>query len=107
MEIVYLTEPLMKKQDDWIEGHNDYIEFNPRDTWFYKHVINKEIICDKCQGLDYLENDTNQPGEFEKQLKQWKCYFCNETTPKLNEKGKQKKLHLLMKLKKLLKSLKI
>lgn len=92
MEIVYLTEPLMKKQDDWIEGHNDYIEFNPRDTWFYKHVINKEIICEKCQGLDYLENDTNQPGEFEKQLKQWKCYFCNETTPKINEKSKQKEI---------------
>ena len=76
MIIVKLTRSLLEPQADWIEGHNDYVEFDPKTTWYFKNIVCQTITCPECGGLDYLWNDTNQPGEFEKLKEQWKCYFC-------------------------------
>ena len=35
------NKPLFEKTPDWIEGHNDYIEFDPKSTWYYQNVISK------------------------------------------------------------------
>lgn len=76
MIIVKLTRPLLEPQPDWIEGHNDYVEFDPKTTWYFKNIVCQTLTCPECGGLDVLWNDTNQPGEFEKLKEQWKCYFC-------------------------------
>ena len=33
--------PLSEPHPDWIEGHNDYYEFDPKTTWYYKNIVNK------------------------------------------------------------------
>lgn len=42
MEIVYLNRPLFEKPEpfEWIEGHSDYIKWDPKNTWYYKNKIN-------------------------------------------------------------------
>ena len=42
MEIVYLDRPLFENPGEWIEGHSDYVEFDPKSTWYYKNVVAKE-----------------------------------------------------------------
>lgn len=44
MEIVYLHQPLFEEpyQREWIEGHSDYLEFDPKSTWYYQNVILKQ-----------------------------------------------------------------
>ena len=32
---ISLAEP----HPDWIEGHNDYIEFDPKTTWYYQNIV--------------------------------------------------------------------
>ena len=41
MEIVYIEKPLYEKPEpfEWIEGHSDYIEFDPKTTWYYQNVV--------------------------------------------------------------------
>ena len=39
MEIVYLHKPLFDEPIEWIEGHSDYIEFDPKTTWYYQNVV--------------------------------------------------------------------
>lgn len=44
MEIVYINQPLYEKPEplEWIEGHSDYVEFDPKSTWYYQNVINSK-----------------------------------------------------------------
>ena len=77
MIIVHLHRSLLQPTNDWIEGHNDYIEFDPKNTWYYKNVVLKEIICPKCQSKNLIENDTNQSDNYKLNLNQWECYFCH------------------------------
>jgi len=44
MEIVYIDHPLYEKPEpfEWIEGHSDYIEFDPKSTWYYQNVVNNK-----------------------------------------------------------------
>ena len=77
MIIVHLHRSLLQPTNDWIEGHNDYIEFDPKTTWYYKNVVLKEIICPKCQSKNLIENDTNQSDNYKLNLNQWECYFCH------------------------------
>ena len=35
-------KPLFEPTPDWIEGHNDYVEFDPKSTWYYQNVISKK-----------------------------------------------------------------
>lgn len=86
MEIVYINKPLFEPQGEWIEGHSDYIEFDPKTTWYFKNIVCQEITCNKCGGIDYLWKDTNQPGQYEKELQQWKCYFCNTKQTNQNKR---------------------
>lgn len=71
MEIVYIhNKSLAEPSNDWVEGHNDYIEFDPKTTWYYKNYIKKEKIkyfCSKCGALDYVD---------EEEKENWECYFC-------------------------------
>lgn len=77
MIIVRLHRSLLQPSPDWIDGHNDYVEFDPKTTWFYTHKILQTIKCAKCEGIDYIENDTNQPNDYKQKLNQWECYFCH------------------------------
>ena len=36
----------------------------------------QDLKCPKCGAVDNLWKDTNQPGQYEKDLANWKCYFC-------------------------------
>ena len=76
MEIVYIYESLFEPKGEWIEGHSDYIEFDPKTTWYFQNIVCQTITCPKCQALDYLWKDSNQPGQYEKELQQWKCNVC-------------------------------
>ena len=44
MDIVYIDQPLFEKPVpfEWIEGHSDYIEWDPKTTWYYQNVFYKE-----------------------------------------------------------------
>ena len=88
MEIVYIDEPLFEKRGEWIEGHSDYVEFDPKSTWYFKNVVVQNLKCPKCNGVDKLWKDTNQPGQYEKDLANWKCYFCG-TNIKSKKESKQ------------------
>ena len=77
MEIVYIHEPLFEKKEEWIEGHTDYVEFDPKSTWYFKNVVVQNLKCPKCGTVDKLWKDTNQPGQYEKDLTNWKCIVCN------------------------------
>lgn len=73
MEIIDIGDTsLAEPHEDWIEGHNDYIEFDPKSTWYYKHVVNpqKKInwYCPKCGALDYPTEEDLENG--------FECYFC-------------------------------
>lgn len=81
MEIVYINEPLFEPKSEWIEGHTDYIEFDPKTTWYFQNIVCQTITCTKCQALNYLWKDSNQPGQYEKDLANWKCYFCECSQP--------------------------
>lgn len=41
MDIVYINKPLFEKPNpyEWIEGHSDYVEWDPKSTWYYQNVI--------------------------------------------------------------------
>ena len=41
MEIVYIHQPLFERPEpyEWIEGHSDYIEWDPKSTWYYQNVV--------------------------------------------------------------------
>lgn len=43
MTIVHLRRPLWEKAKDWIEGHNDYVEFDPKTTWWYQNKVAPSI----------------------------------------------------------------
>ena len=76
MEIVYIHEPLFEKKEEWIEGHTDYVEFDPKTTWYFKNVVVQDLKCPKCGAINSLRKDTNQPGQYEKDLTNWKCCIC-------------------------------
>lgn len=79
MEIIYIHDTnLSTPKKEWIEGHSDYIEFDPKDTWYYKNVVCKkdkkevnyiEIKCKECGELDYVDEENKE---------NWKCCFCND-----------------------------
>jgi len=41
MEIVYIHQPLFERPEpyEWIEGHSDFIEWDPKSTWYYQNVV--------------------------------------------------------------------
>lgn len=49
MDIVYIDRPLFEKPVpfEWIEGHSDFIEWDPKSTWYYQHVVCKDQEKDK------------------------------------------------------------
>lgn len=54
MEIIYIEHPLFEKPEpfEWIEGHSDYIEFDPKTTWYYQNVVKvKKQIPDDASTL--------------------------------------------------------
>lgn len=75
MEIVYINQPLYEKPEpfEWIEGHSDYIEFDPKTTWYYKN-----IVCTKNQSPDNASTLTNNS----------ECVFVDETE-KVIEKAEE------------------
>ena len=66
MEIVYINQPLYEKPEpfEWIEGHSDYVEFDPKTTWYYQNVVNV-----KKQTPDNASTLTNNS----------ECVFVDET----------------------------
>lgn len=49
MDIIYIDRPLFEKPVpfEWIEGHSDFIEWDPKSTWYYQHVVCKDQEKDK------------------------------------------------------------
>lgn len=48
---------------EWIEGHSDYIEFDPKTTWYYKNVIEPQErggFPSDNPNLRYLGDDSNK-----------------------------------------------
>lgn len=43
-EIVKLNRPLHMPAEDWIEGHNDYVKFDTRSTWWFKHAVQQQPV---------------------------------------------------------------
>lgn len=43
MDIIYIHQPLFEKPTpfEWIEGHSDYVEWDPKSTWYYQNVFSK------------------------------------------------------------------
>lgn len=41
MEIVYINQPLFERPEpyEWIEGHSDYVEWDPTSTWYYQNKV--------------------------------------------------------------------
>lgn len=82
MEIIYIHQPLFQRPEplEWIEGHSDYVEYNPKTTWYYRNVIKKtetetepEIISEEeNEKLIETQNDkedlTNKEKEPEEEL---------------------------------------
>lgn len=66
MDIIYINQPLFEKPTpfEWIEGHSDYIEWDPKSTWYYQN-----IICKK-------DNETEQLDDYE---------FVDETAKVIEE----------------------
>lgn len=66
MEIVYINQPLYEKPEpfEWIEGHSDYVEFDPKSTWYYQNVVKV-----KKQTPDNASTLTNNS----------ECVFVDET----------------------------
>lgn len=85
MIIIKISHCLYEKPEpiEWIEGHTDYIEFDPTQTWFYQNIINQKIKCLSCGNYDFMEYDTNQPlAEFSNNTNklnnnEWNCNLCN------------------------------
>lgn len=76
-------KPLCEKTPDWIEGHNDYVEFDPKDTWYYKNVVCKkdkkvvnyiEMKCKDCGEIDYVDEENKE---------NWECLTCKNKIDKL------------------------
>lgn len=58
MDIIYINRPLFEKPApfEWIEGHSDYIEWDPKSTWYYQNVFFKteeETKKSESSALDY------------------------------------------------------
>lgn len=58
MDIIYIHQPLFEKPTpfEWIEGHSDYIEWDPKTTWYYQNVFSKteeEKKKNENENLDY------------------------------------------------------
>ena len=53
---------LCDPEKDWIEGHNDYIEFDTRDTWWYKNKVLEKVSVE-VEPPSERECDTNQENE--------------------------------------------
>ncbi len=54
MEIFYVHQPLYQRPEpfEWIEGHSDYVEFDPKTTWYYQNVVcKKETIPENASRL--------------------------------------------------------
>ena len=81
MEIIYIHDTnLSIPKDDWIEGHNDYIEFDPKQTWYYQNVVQKQK-----QETESIEiSDTSLEKEEEEEEEELEP--LNERKRKLKEK---------------------
>lgn len=68
---------------DWIEGHNDYVCFDTRNTWYYKNLVRKNNVNKLLNISDSLDNDLNKRKlEFEeyrssKKANYYKFYYNN------------------------------
>ena len=54
MEIIYLKNSLFEDPGEWIEGHSDVIEFDPKSTWYYQNIVRpkEEEERDELEPLD-------------------------------------------------------
>lgn len=63
MVIVHLNRPLWEKQPDWIEGHNDFVKFDPKTTWWYQNKVAPSIqelpTSSTVHQLSDTENDND------------------------------------------------
>lgn len=71
MEMVVINRPLYEKPEpyEWIEGHSDYIEFDPKTTWYYQNVYlkqeeerekeNETISTEEEQDVGVIEETTS------------------------------------------------
>ena len=66
MEIFYVHQPLYQRPEpfEWIEGHSDYVEFDPKTTWYYQNVICKKETTP--ENASHLTNNSD-------------CIFVDET----------------------------
>lgn len=81
MEIVYIHDTsLAEPHDDWIDGHNDYIEFDPKSTWYYQNIIQRQRQeTELFEISDTINNDDDDDDEDE-------LIPLNERKRKLKEK---------------------
>lgn len=62
MFIIHLNNrPLYEKPEDWIEGHNDYVEFDPKSTWWYQNKVKPQLENIKPQEESDDDYDELQP----------------------------------------------
>ena len=53
------NKPLFEPSPDWIEGRNDYVEFDPKSTWYYQNVISKKNE-EKEDNINNNDNTSNK-----------------------------------------------
>jgi len=92
MDIIYIHQPLFEKPTpfEWIEGHSDFVEWDPKSTWYYKNVVcNTEKRDNEDQEKD-KENQTQINYEFVDETAKVIEEF-NEMEP-LNQRKKRKEI---------------
>lgn len=74
MDIVYIDRPLFEKPTpfEWIEGHSDYIEWDPKSTWYYQNVFSQK-------------NSEKEEVVNEKEQEQMNYEFVDETAKVIDE----------------------
>ena len=54
------NKPLFESSPDWIEGRNDYVEFDPKSTWYYQNVISKKKEEKEKENINNNDNTNNK-----------------------------------------------
>ena len=65
--VIRLSKPLYEPAPDWIEGHNDYVTYDTRTTWWYKNKIEEEEpLIERKRRLSVETNESRAKFEEEK-----------------------------------------
>lgn len=67
MDIIYIHQPLFEKPTpfEWIEGHSDYIEWDPKSTWYYQNVFSKKDNNNEQVNYEFVDETAKVIEEFD------------------------------------------